>query len=91
MIINRKPVYLERPDIVSHREHYLQSIKKYRESVYEINYVDETWANPEQTPKRMWLFLLEGEDLQKYKHLAHEKEIMVDVDGYTGTTSLYHL
>ena len=84
MRMNRKPVYLERQDIVSHRERYLRSIKEYRETGYEIVYVDETWANPEQTPSKLWLFLLQGIEFREYQNVGTENQVLIDIEGYTG-------
>lgn len=82
---NKKPVYLERPDIVSQREYYLRSIRKYREQGYKIYYSDETWCSPDQARNKIWHMFLTNEEARQMQPIgSNEAPLIRDMDGYAG-------
>ncbi|XP_035701525.1 uncharacterized protein LOC110842254 [Folsomia candida] len=81
--INKKPVFLERYDIVAQREFYLRSIRKFRQEGYSVFYSDETWASPDQARSRCWQILLSDEE---YKDMTGfwGGDCLRDMNGYAG-------
>ena len=79
----KKPVFLERTDIVAQREKYLRSIKKYRSDGYKIFYTDETWTSPDQVRNDVWQCLLSNEEIQEFKKQWAFK-VVQSVEGWTG-------
>lgn len=81
--INKKPVFLERRDIICQRERYLRSITIYRENGYKIFYSDETWASPDQSRSSCWQMLLNDDE---HKELVDKfsGQVLRDMDGWTG-------
>lgn len=85
--INKKPVFLERYDIVAQREFYLRSIRKFRQEGYSVFYSDETWASPDQARSRCWQILLSDEE---YKDMTGfwGGDCLRDMNGYAGRSNL---
>lgn len=81
--INKKPVYLERVDIVVQRRTYLTKIKEFRRNNYKIFYSDETWVTPDQTRKKCWQMLLNDSEKRALKDVFNG-QLLHDMDGYAG-------
>lgn len=81
--INKKPVYLERCDIVVQRRTYLTKIKQYRRNGYKIFYSDETWVTPDQTRTKCWQMLINDAEKRALKDVFNG-QLLHDMDGYAG-------
>jgi len=81
--INKKPVFLERTDIVAQRENYLRKIRQYRTEEYKIYYSDETWTTPDQTRSRCWQMLLSNEERNELDKFW-SGQVLRDMQGWTG-------
>lgn len=51
---DKKAVLIEKTEIISWRHRYLRAIKKYRESDYNIVFLDESWVNIGHTCTKVW-------------------------------------
>lgn len=51
----RNSAMIEKEEIVIWRNKYLESIRKYRQEGRTIYYLDETWVNAGDIPKKMWI------------------------------------
>jgi hypothetical protein len=81
--VNKKPVYLERPDIVISREKYLRDVRFYRSNNFHIFYTDETWTCPEQTKSRTWYMHLTNEERKDLEGFWNGR-VLQDMDGWAG-------
>lgn len=50
-----KLFFYERRDIIEQRHSYLRKIREYRKEERPIVYLDETWANSNTAPERLWV------------------------------------
>ncbi|OXA46169.1 hypothetical protein Fcan01_18959 [Folsomia candida] len=82
-LINKKPVYLERTDIVAQRENYLRKIRQYRAENRKIYFSDETWASPDNTRKYCWEMLLTNRERQEMDQFWSGM-ILQDMNNWTG-------
>ena len=81
--INKKPVYLERTDVLAQRDHYLRNVRYYRQLGYKIYFQDETWTSPNQSRNRCWQVLLDNTGIQEFKRELNRK-VLMDVNGWAG-------
>lgn len=81
--VNKKPVYLERIDIVVQRANYLRKIKHLRSLGYKIYFTDETWASPDQARNRCWLMHL-TEDERRELDAVGTSPVLQDMKGWAG-------
>jgi len=81
--INKKPVFMERPDIIVQRATYLRKIKQYRDSGFHIFYSDETWTSPEQTKSKLWLMYLTPEERKEFDDIW-SGNVLQDMNGWCG-------
>jgi len=82
--INKKPVYMERPDIIVQRANYLRKILQFRKDGYTIYYSDETWTSPEQTRDRLWLMHLRPDERRQFDDIWNG-QVLQDMNGWCGT------
>jgi transposase len=80
----KKPVFLERSDIVAHREYYLRNIRHLRRNGYKVFYCDETWASPDQSRNNCWQILLNQTEIQDFKQKSWKNRVLQDINGWTG-------